>query len=102
MKINREKTIFDVLESKQAFLNKKTHRFQKPTKLAFLQRVHGFGSWSMVLVETLKFSERFVLCQIHPEKVFGYVLVSKQAFLDNINMDLKTRQNWHFSKVDSP
>ena len=102
MKINREKTIFDVLESKQAFLNKKTHRFQKPTKLAFLQRVHGFGPWSMVLVETLKFFERFVLCKIHPEKVFGDVLVSRQAFLDNINMDLKRRQNWHFSKVDSP
>ena len=43
----------------------------------------------MVLVETLKFCERFVLCKIHPEKVFGDVLVSKQAFLDNINMDLK-------------
>ena len=36
----------------------------------------------MVLVKTLKFCERFVLCKIHPEKVFGDVLVSKQAFLD--------------------
>ena len=102
MKKNREKTIFDVLDSKQAFLNKKTHRFQKPTKLAFLQRVHGFRQWSMVLVETLKCFERFVLCKIHPEKVFGDVLVIKQAFLENINMDLKRRQNWHFCKVDSP
>ena len=33
---------------------------------------------------------------MHPEKVFGDVLVRKQAFLDNINMDLKRRQNWHF------
>ena len=38
--------------------------------------VHGFGQ-----------------CKINPEKVFGDVLVSKQAFLDNINMDLKRRQN---------
>ena len=37
--------------------------------------------------------------QIHPEKVFSDVLVRKQAFLDNINMDLKRRQNWHFCKV---
>ena len=56
----------------------------------------------MVLVETLKFFERFDLYKIHPEKVFGDVLVSKQAFLDNINMDLKTRQNWHFCKGYSP
>ena len=36
------------------------------------------------------------------EKVFGDVLVRKQAFLDNINMDLKRGQNWHFCKADSP
>ena len=56
----------------------------------------------MVLVKNWKFSERFVLCKIHPEKVFGDVLVRKQAFLDNINMDLKRTQNWHFCKGDSP
>ena len=38
----------------------------------------------MVLVKNLKFCDRFVLCKIHPEKVFGDVLVRKQAFLDNI------------------
>ena len=43
----------------------------------------------MVLVENLKFFERFVLCKIHPEKVFGDVPVKKKAFVDNINMDLK-------------
>ena len=43
----------------------------------------------MVLVKNWKFCERFVLCKIHPQKVFGDVLVRKQAFLDNINMDLK-------------
>ena len=56
----------------------------------------------MVLVKNLKFCERYVLCKIHPEKVFADVLVRKQAFLDNINMDLKRRQNWHFYKEDSP
>ena len=50
----------------------------------------------MVLVKNWKFCERFVLCKIHPEKVFGDVLVKKHAFLDNINMDLKRRQNWLF------
>ena len=52
----------------------------------------------MVLVKNLKFCERFALRKIQPEKVFGDVLVRKQAFLDNINMDLKRRQNWHFCK----
>ena len=50
----------------------------------------------MVLVKNLKFSKPFVLCEIHQEKEFGDVLLRKQAFLDNINMDLKRRQNWHF------
>ena len=52
----------------------------------------------MVLVKNLKFCERFVLCKIQPEKVFGDVLVRQQAFLDNINMDLKRRQSWPFAK----
>ena len=34
--------------------------------------------------------------------LFGDVLVTKQAFLGNINMYLKRRQNWHFCKGDSP
>ena len=54
----------------------------------------------MVFVKNLKFCKRFVLCKINLEKVFGDVLVRKQAFLDNINMDLKGRQNWHFCKGD--
>ena len=48
--------------------------------------VHGFG-------QKLKIFEPFVLCIINPEKVFGDVLVRKEDFLDNINMDLKRRQN---------
>ena len=43
----------------------------------------------MVFVKNWKFCERFVLCKIHPEKVFGDFFVKKQAFLDNINVDLK-------------
>ena len=30
-----------------------------------------------------------MLCKVNPDKVFGVVLVRKQAFLDNINMHLK-------------
>ena len=56
----------------------------------------------MVLVKNLKFCEPFVLCKIHPEKVFGDVLVRKQAFLDKTNMDLRRRPKWHFCKGDSP
>ena len=56
----------------------------------------------MVLVKNWKFCERFVSCKIKPEKVFGDVLVRKQAFLEKIKMDLKGRQNWHFCKGDSP
>ena len=56
----------------------------------------------MVLVKNWKFFERFVLCKKHPEDVFGDVLVRKQAFLQNINMDLKRRQNWDFCKGDNP
>ena len=55
----------------------------------------------MVLVKNWKFCERFILCKIQPEKVFRDVLVRKQALLDNINMDLKRIQNWHFRKGDS-
>ena len=56
----------------------------------------------MILGKNLKFCERFVLCKKHPEKVFGDFLVRKQVFLDNINMDLKRTQNWHFCKGVSP
>ena len=56
--------------------------------------VHGFRQKIEILL-TLCFM------QIQPEKVFGDVLVGKQALFDNINMDLKRRQNWHFCKRDS-
>ena len=47
----------------------------------------------MVLVKNWNFSQLFVLSKINPEKVFGDVLVRKEAFLENIKMDLKRRQN---------
>ena len=52
----------------------------------------------MVLVKNWKFFERFVFCKINPEKVFGDVLVRKQAFLDNINMHLKKGKIEIFAK----
>ena len=45
----------------------------------------------MVSVKNLKFCKRFVLCEMHREKVFGDVLLRKQPFLDSINMDLKKK-----------
>ena len=48
--------------------------------------VHGFGQKLAILLT-------FRVMQNKPKKVFGDVLVRKQAFLDNINMDLKRRQN---------
>ena len=56
----------------------------------------------MVFVKNLKVCLQFVLCIIHREKAFGDVLVTKQAFLDDTNNDLKTTQYCHFSKEDSP
>ena len=52
----------------------------------------------MVLVKNLKFCKRFVLCEIHEEKVFGDVHLRKQAFLDNINMDLREGKIGIFAK----
>ena len=52
----------------------------------------------MVFDKNLKFYERFVLCKIHPEKVFGDAFVKKQAFLGNKNMDLNTSQIGIFAK----
>ena len=43
------------------------------------------------MVKNLKFCYRFVFRKIQPEKVFGDVLVRKQAFLVNINMNLKKK-----------
>ena len=82
MKINRE-TIFDLLFNKQALLDNENIGFKNPQNWHFSKGlVHGFG-------QKLEIFLTFFLCKILREKVFGDVLVSKQAFLDNINMDLK-------------
>ena len=57
--------------------------------------VHRFGQKCEILL-TFRFGK------IDPQKVFSGVLVRKQGLLDNIKMDLKRRQNWHFCKGDSP
>ena len=97
MKINREKTIFDVLYSKQAFLNNENIGF-KTHKIGIFPKglVHGFDQKIGNFVNVSFYSK------IHREKVFGEVLVRKQAFLDNINMDLKREQNGLFCKADRP
>ena len=46
----------------------------------------------MVLVKNLRFSQLFVLVKIQREKVFGNVLLRKQAFVDNRNIDLRNPQ----------
>ena len=43
----------------------------------------------------------FLLCKIHPEKVFGGVLVTKQAFLDNIKHGFKKKAKLAFLQGDS-
>ena len=56
----------------------------------------------MVLIKKkLRFCQLFVSGKIHQEKVFGNLLVSKQAFLDNRNIDLRKPQNRHFSQEAS-
>ena len=52
----------------------------------------------MVLVKNVKFCKRFVLCEIQREKVFGDVLLRKQAVLENIKMDLKKGKIGIFAK----
>ena len=53
---------------------------------------------SMVLVKDLRCCQFLVLYKILREKLFGYIFVKQQAFLDNGNMDLRKKQNSHFSK----
>ena len=89
MKINREKTIFDVLYSREAFLN------HNKKGLKNSQNWHCLAwFWSKIF----NFLHVSFYAKKHPEKVFGDVLARNEAFVENINMDLKTRQNWHFAK----
>ena len=66
---------------------------QKTAKLAFFPK-----GKSMVLVKDLRCCQFLFLYKILREKLFGYIFVKQQAFLDNGNMDLRKKQNSHFSK----
>ena len=82
MKIDREKTIFDVLYSKQAFLNKKNIGLENPQN----------WFWSMVLVKNLKFFHLLYLSKIDREKEFADVLDKKEAFKDYKNNCVRKTQ----------
>ena len=57
MKINREKMIFGVLYSKQAFLNNENIRFKNQQNLHFPKGlVHGFGQKIEILL-TFRFMQ---------------------------------------------
>ena len=85
MKINRKKRFSTVYIAKKPFWTMKTS-VSKTHKTGIFPKglVHGFGE------------KRFVLCIIHQEKVFGYILITKQPFLDYTNIDLKSMQNCFF------
>ena len=87
MKINRERTIFDVLYSKQAFLNKKTS-LSKTHKIGIFAKglVHG-------LVKKLKIFHLLCLSKMDREKVFSDVLDTKKAFKDYKNKFVRKTQN---------
>ena len=52
----------------------------------------------------MRFCQLSVSCKIHQEKVFGDILVRKQSFLDNTNMDLRKPPKFfhllYLSKID--
>ena len=56
----------------------------------------------MVLVKNLKFVNVSFYAKYTQKKNLVTFLVKKQAFLDNLNLDVKRRQNWHFCTGDSP
>ena len=61
----------------------------KSTRICIFPKVHGLGR--KFEIWNLKF-EIFLLSKIHQEKVFGHVLLRKQVFSDDRNMDLKKRK----------
>ena len=101
MKINRKKTIFDVLYSKQAFLNNENIGFKNPQNWHFSKEgkenegkigifakgiVHDFG-------QKWKFFHVLCLSKIDGEKVFADVLDIKEPFKDYKNNCLWKTQN---------
>ena len=97
MKIDPDKRIFDVLYRKHAFLDYENIGLKKMQNLYVSKGLyHGFNK------KKFRFCQLFLLGKIHQDKVFGNLLVSKQAFLDNRNIDLGKPQNCHFSQEVSP
>ena len=87
-KINRQRVIFNVLYSKQAFLNNENIGFKNKQNRIFPKGlVHGFDQ------KVGNFVNNSFYAKYTQRKVFAEVLVRKQAFLDNTNMDLKRIQN---------
>ena len=73
-------------------MNNQNIGFKHPQNWHFSKGlVHGFGQKFEILL-----TFRFI--KIRREKVFGDVLLRKQAFLNNINMDLKKRQTTVYQK----
>ena len=69
-------------------MNNENIGFKNPQNWHFSKGlVYGFGRKFEILL-TFRFMQKK-----NREKVFGDVLVRKQAFLDNINMDLKKTQD---------
>ena len=83
-KINRQTAIFDVLYSKQAFLNNENIGFKNPQNWIFPKAlVHGFDQ------KVGNFVNNSFYAKYTQRKVFAEVLVRKQAFLDNIKYGIK-------------
>ena len=83
--------------AKKPFWTTKTS-VSKTQKIAIFPKglVHGFDQ------KIGNFDNNSFYAKYTQRKVFAEVLVRKPTFLDNINMDLKRRQNWPFCNPDSP
>ena len=79
-------------------MNNKNIGFKNPQNWHFCKGVSPWF-WSKIL----NGCESFFLCKIHPEKTYLVTFsLENKGFLDNINMNLKRRQNWNFYKGNSP
>ena len=87
VKIPSEKTIFDVLHSKQVFLNNEIC-VSKTHKIGIFAKglVHGFG-------QKVEVFHLLCLSKIDREKVFADVLDQKEAFKDYKNNCVRKMQN---------
>ena len=97
MKINREKTIFDVLYSKQAFLNKKNLGLKNPKNRHFSKEVSPWF-WSKIgYLSIFPF-----LPYLDQENVSFDCLEGKNVFSGYKNRKLRKSKNRDFCKGVSP